>query len=196
MFKPLELGPAQGFARDARFWPATPPSEPEAPQPLAAPPEPLDLVDLARSEGYRRGREEALAEVAERHEADRIAEARFALSFGRLDEAGEAQLAKRLRETVTALCHSLIADAAHDPALLARRAQIAAQLLSRADDDRTFRLNPDDIALLRDRLPADWKIIGDAALERGSIRVETPHGGVEDGTDTWRRAIDEALRAC
>jgi flagellar assembly protein FliH len=197
MFKPLDFGPRHGFARDARFWPD---SNAPAPEPAdAAPAVPAgapDGVETARLEGYRQGREEALAEAEEQRQTDRHAEAAFALSLARLDETQVARLAEYLRETVTALCDALIADAALDPELLARRAEVAARLLSRADDGRVFRLHPEDVALLAGRLPADWTIIPDPALERGSIRVEGAGGGVEDGPATWRRAVEEALRTC
>ena len=69
-------------------------------------------------------------------------------------------------------------------------------MLARADDDRVIRLHPDDMALVAPRLAPDWGVEPDPALERGSLRVETASGGVEDGPATWRRAIAEALHQC
>jgi flagellar assembly protein FliH len=69
-------------------------------------------------------------------------------------------------------------------------------MLSRADDDRTIRLHPDDWALIGPQLPKDWKISPDPSLERGALRVETQNGGVEDGPAQWRRALAEAFHAC
>ena len=69
-------------------------------------------------------------------------------------------------------------------------------MLSRADDERLIRLHPEDIKLISPRISADWQVQSDATLERGSIRVESAQGGVEDGPEQWRRAIAEALHQC
>lgn len=195
MFRPLGPAGESAFARDGRFWPgavATADPEPET----IPPEEPADPVELARAEGYAAGRTEALAEAAARAGAEDAARSALTLSFARLDDAETARLAHVLRQTVEALCHEVLAEAAVDPAALANRAQAAAAMLSRAEDQRTFRLHPDDLALVGHRLPPEWSILADPLLERGSIRIETPAGGVEDGPGRWREAIAEALRSC
>jgi flagellar assembly protein FliH len=194
MFKAAVLAGEGRFARSARFWPAAaedpvPPPEPEA----AELPDPLEL---ALAEAHARGRAEAMAEAEVRAAADEAARDALTLSFARLDAAETERLAAALRETVEALCHALIAEAALDPAALARRAEIAARMLARAEDERTFRLHPADLALLAGQLPADWTVVPDPGLERGALRIETAAGGVEDGPGQWRQAVAEALRAC
>ena len=72
----------------------------------------------------------------------------------------------------------------------------AVAMFSRAEDERTLRLHPEDIALVSDRLQADWKVVPDPTLARGALRVETTSGGVEDGPAEWRRALAEAFHAC
>ena len=66
-------------------------------------------------------------------------------------------------------------------------------VVSRADDERVVRLHPADIELVSPRLKADWTVQPDPSLERGTVRVETATGGVEDGPAAWRMAIAEAL---
>ena len=61
---------------------------------------------------------------------------------------------------------------------------------------RHCTLNPDDLALVAPRLPSEWKVSPDPALERGALRVETSNGGVEDGPAQWRHALAEAFHAC
>lgn len=195
MFRSAGTGPVGAFARDHRFWPAaTAAVEPE-PEP-SDPEEPADPLELARAEGYAAGRAEALAEATTSAAADDAARSALALSFARLDEAETARLAFVLRQTVEALCHEILAEAAVDPSFLASRAQAAAAMLARAEDQRTFRLHPDDLALAGYRLPAEWPVLPDPSLERGSIRIETPSGGVEDGPGRWRETLAEALRSC
>ena len=68
--------------------------------------------------------------------------------------------------------------------------------MTRSYDERTIRLNPEDLALITDRLRAEWTVVPDPSLPRGSLRVESVEGGIEDGPETWRRAIAEALGPC
>ena len=195
-FRPRTPAAGGRFARDRRFWPAAEGAAPSSPEPAPPAEDPPDPLEFARLEGYQAGRADALAQARAASEAEHAALAAFTLSVRRLDEAETQRLAVRLRETVEVLCHWLIADVALDPATLLRRAEAAARLLQRADDERTFRLNPEDLAVVGDRLPADWTVVPDAALERGAIRIETPSGGVEDGPGLWRTAVSEALRGC
>lgn len=197
VFRPSTAVRAGGFARDRRFWPDPEANPAPYPEPLPQPDEPAaDPVALARAEGFNAGREEALAEAAAIVAAERDALDRFSRSFALLGPREEAELARRLAETVEALCHALIAEVALDRDALDRRAEAAARLLARAEDERTFRLHPEDWTAVGDRLPPDWKIMADPALERGAIRIESPSGGVEDGPGAWRRAIAEAIAGC
>jgi flagellar assembly protein FliH len=69
-------------------------------------------------------------------------------------------------------------------------------MFARADDERVICLHPEDLKLVAPRFLAEWPVAPDAALERGTVRIETASGGVEDGPATWRRAIAEALDQC
>lgn len=184
------LAQGSGFARDTRFdarpVPITPPADPEPGDPLAR----------AWADGFAAGEAEARAAADTRRVADDEARARLALSFARIDADLTEQLRDRLHATIQALCEATLAPVALDPALLARRAERAAAMLSRAEDDRVLRLHPDDLALIAAQLPADLPTSPDPQLERGTLRIETSQGGVEDGPEHWRRAIAEALARC
>ena len=180
-----------GFQADARFC-----DVPAPPPPPPPPPEPVDPIGLAWQEGFNAGLAEAREEAAARAQENEAARDKLALSFARLDAALEEELRQRLRETVAALCEGAIAPLALDADALARRVEKAVSMLSRADDDRVIRLNPEDIAMVGERLAADWNVLPDPALPRGSLRVEAATGGVEDGPEQWRRAIAEALHQC
>ena len=80
--------------------------------------------------------------------------------------------------------------------MLAVRAQRAAAMLARADDERVLRLHPADLKLVALRLPEGLAVLEDPALERGALRIESSSGGVEDGPEHWRRAIAEAVALC
>lgn len=195
-----------GFAPDKRFansgrMEVSPLAQRREPQ--AAPvveripePEPENPVTRAFADGYAKGitegRSAAEAEAA-------IADAtrhRIEMAMTRMDAEQLALLHERLRETVMTLCQSVLDEAAIAPDRLTERVRIAAGMLARAQDERVIRLHPEDLALVAQNLPEDWHFEPDPALERGSIRVEGTQGGVEDGPEQWRIALQEALRAC
>lgn len=187
------LGGGRGaFSRDHRFARGTDMAELNVPQL----PEAEDPVAVAWAEGHAAGLAEARAAHAAEMAAQDAARHRIELSLVRMNAEMIEQLQERLRETVLALCEDAIRPAAIDPAGLSRRVEAAAAMLARADDDRVIRLHPDDLALVCDGLPADWTFAPDPTLERGALRVEGAHGGIEDGPEQWRLALIEALKAC
>jgi flagellar assembly protein FliH len=195
------LSPSTGFRSDARFAAAPEVAvedhPPAPPVPDAEPAEqPLDPLDVAWAEGWSAAMAEAEARAAAREAQDAAAREGLALSFARLDRELEEELRLRLRDTVAALCESALAPLALDHDALLARIERAVAMLARADDERVIRLNPEDMRLIAPRLAAEWTVRADPALERGSVRVESPNGGVEDGPAQWRRAIAEALHQC
>lgn len=189
-----------GFTPDSRYRALPAPDEASDPGHKAeAPPaeEPVvDPVTAAFSEGYEAGYRQAEAEAAERAAADAVAQKGLALAFTRLDSTLEEELRLRLRETVAALCEASLAPLATDEDALMRRIERAVSMLARVDDERIIHLHPDDIRLISPRLSEEWQVEPDNRLERGTIRIESSNGGVEDGPATWRLAIAEALHQC
>ncbi|MDF8334282.1 FliH/SctL family protein [Novosphingobium cyanobacteriorum] len=197
-FSPIRLplsalgGGTRGFLQDSRFTRGI--------VPAATVPEPMheeeDPVARAFADGYAQGADDArTALMAEMAEAD-AARHQIETTLARMDEDASRLFEERLRETVKALCEAVIAPAAIDAEGLARRVATAAGMFARASDERVIRLHPEDLALVHARLPEEWHCEPDPSLERGSVRVEGPQGGVEDGPVQWRAAIEEALRAC
>ena len=184
----LAGGEPAGFRLDARFALAL--------RPDAEPPGSEDPVALAWAEGYARGTEDAQAAAAAALAAEVEARAALDLSFARLDAEMAEALRQRLQDTVLALCEATLVPYALDAEALAARVERAVAMLARADDERVIRLNPDDLALVSPRLPAEWTVVPDPGLARGALRVEGAAGGVEDGLAHWRRALAEAFRAC
>jgi flagellar assembly protein FliH len=182
------LGDEGGFRPDPRFDPA--------PLPQPAGPDPVDPVVAAWNEGHAAGRADALEAAQTVAAQNQAAVQAIELSLARLDEALAESLRDRLHATIAALCEAMLAPFAIDREALATRVSRAAALLARADDDKILRLHPDDLSLIRDRLPEGLDVMADPALERGAVRIETASGGVEDGPAHWRRAIAEALAQC
>lgn len=192
-----DLGQASsGFAQDRRFFRQLVAPEPSPPPVEHNASEPHDPVADAWADGYAKGLGEAQEAAAQLMAEQEDARSRIELALGKLDAAMQSDLEDRLRETVIALCEAAIAPAALDPDALTRRVTVAAAMLARAEDQRVIRLHPEDLALIAAHLPEDWHFEPDASLERGALRVEGAAGGVEDGPEQWRRAINEALRQC
>lgn len=178
------------FARDPRFsvlFGEAPVVQGEAP------PDPV-------AEAYERGlREGAAAAALEAERLDHEREAarqKIELAFALFDQRSAADLTERLRQTVHALCEAAVIPLAIDPAGLAERTQKAVSMLQRAQDEKLVLLNPDDLELVRKRLPKDLKVQGDPSVEHGGLRIETADGGIEDGPAHWRRVLLEAFREC
>ncbi|MEP7222276.1 MAG: FliH/SctL family protein [Novosphingobium sp.] len=188
--RPHETGfrPSARYLRGAEPVPARAAAPPE--------PEPEDPATLAFADGYLRGTHDAQTEAAAQAACEAEARAALDLAFTRLDAELAEALRQRLQETVLALCEATLQPFAVDDAALAARVSRAVAMLARAEDERVIRLNPDDLKLVSPRLPQDWQITPDPALPRGALRIETSHGGVEDGPAQWRRALAEALDAC
>ena len=187
------MGAQGGFQQDIRF--ALPGSAiPHAlAEPVADAPDP---VAASFADGYAAGVEHAQTVAAQLMAEEAEARAALDLSFVRLDAEMAEGLRQRLSETVMALCEATLVPFALDTDVLQRRVERAVSMLSRAEDERVIRLNPEDMKLVSPRLPQDWKVVEDASLPRGSLRVETATGGVEDGPLQWRAALAEALESC
>lgn len=178
----------------AGFRAALPFSEPE----VTAPPEPSEpLPDPAAqaqarayADGEAAGRAAAQAEAAE-HTARQRA---LRLNFRNLDEAATGLLADDLAATVTALAQGVLGETAIDREGLLARCQVAARRIGGAANALALHLHPEDIAMIGEDALAGWRIVPEAALDRGSLRIEGPDGSVGDGIEEWRRAIAAAVR--
>lgn len=189
---PLDLLRSRGgFSRDPRFSPLLARSSPAGP---ADPkPDPIaEAYERGFAEGSAQAREAALRIERER-EAQRGA---IELAFAQFDEHSEAELRERLRQTILALCEATILPVALDADGLAARVEKATGMLQRAHDERRVLLNPEDLALVKDRLPKGLSVEAESFVERGGLRIETPDGGIEDGPTQWRRILAEAFREC
>ncbi|MBC2665953.1 flagellar biosynthesis protein [Novosphingobium flavum] len=184
-------GNGPGFRHDARFALVPAPADP-----APAPTQIEDPVAIAWAEGYAHGSTQGRAEAEAAHAAESGARAALELALSKMDAEMAESLRQRLLDTVMALCEAALVPYAHDADVLAARIERAVAMFSRAEDERVIRLHPDDLALISEKLAADWKVVPDPALERGALRVETQTGGVEDGPAEWRRALSEAFHSC
>lgn len=152
-----------------------PGNEPGA-APLSAEQERLRVEGAAYARGYEEARRTVELELA----AERDAIARLAESLEVLKPEPTNALALLLAETVDRLVREIVGKVEVDATLLLSRARAAAALIGENTAPSKLRVHPDDAALLE---PAEIPvpIAGDPSLPRGTIRLETGHGWIEDG---------------
>ena len=177
------LGKRGSFSRDTRY------TAPPADAVPAAPTE--DAAEQAYRAGYEDGQISTRAECEAQLQAERAARSAIETAFARFDAESGRHLRERLLETVHALCEEAVL-----PLGLARGVEAAASMLQRKHDQRIIHINPDDLELVRDSVAGDLELVPDASVERGGLRVETDDGGVEDGPQQWRRALNEIFDTC
>ncbi len=128
------------------------------------------------AQGFEQGRQSAEDQLAD----ERAAIARIAETLPILQPEPTNALALLLAETVDRLVRQIVGSVDMDGALLTARAEAAAALIGAETEPARLRVNPEDIQLLEGaRIPVD--IVGDPALVRGSIVLETGAGWIEDG---------------
>lgn len=178
---------SRGFRSNAKF------SPPSRQAPAEGEQEQIDTVSAeAIAEAERRGREEALAQIAS-EDANRDA---LKLSFQRLDENLYEQLSSRLSEAVIAICEATLAPMALDKDALQHRCIAVASKIGDGLLEASLRLHPDDVAMLDPDFASTWHIEADPDQERGTVVFDTPEGLVSDGPAEWRTALREALGLC
>ena len=161
---------------------------PERSEPLPDPA--VQAQARAFAEGEAAGRAAAEAEAAEHNARQRA----LRLNFRTLDEAATGLLAEDLAATVATLAKGVLGEAAIDRDGLLARCHAAARRIGGAAESLALHLHPEDIAMLGKDTLAGWRVVPDAALDRGSLRIEGPDGSVGDGIEEWRRAIAAAVR--
>ncbi|MDK2760197.1 MAG: flagellar biosynthetic protein [Sphingopyxis sp.] len=185
-FVPVAL--ARAMARDGGFRPLsftpTIASATEIEPDIQAEPDVDDPFARGLAEGQR------LAEagfVAERHQLLALLASAEALQ----DEPSE-ELAQLIAETVERLVRQIVAAAPIDAEWLQAQAETAAAMVADADKARTLWVHPDDAVLLAE-CPLTLTIESDAAMVRGTVRLETTTGWIEHGRAVYLDELRAAL---
>lgn len=179
-----EIGGRGAFVADGRYRP------PEAMQAAG------DPVREAYEHGFAEGQAAAREQLFADQSASNAERKAIELAFARFDEASAALLRERLHATVLAICQDMAGPVALDSHGLAARVDAAAALIRSRHDQRVVRLHPTDLGLVQDRVDPGLTLLADPAIPRGSLRVDGKQGGVEDGAEQWRAALEEALGRC
>ena len=136
--------------------------------------------EIARADAFALGWEEGRRTVELEFAAERDALATLAESLEVLRPEPTNALALLLAETVDRLVRDIVGSVEIDGTLLMERAQAAAALIGEETEPARLRVNPQDVPLLEGaRIPV--AIIGDPAIARGALVLETGEGWIEDG---------------
>lgn len=153
----------------------------------------VDPIETARAAGFSEGMAHAQAlarEAGERNLALIEAVANALKDAGRIDRDAIAQ---QLRETVLALVTKLVGEVGITPDRLADRVRAAVDLIAESAESAILRVHPDDVALLKDRLPETVFPVGDEAIERGGFVLESAATIVEGNPGLWLDQLAQAI---
>ena len=153
----------------------------------------LDPIEAARMAGLAEGM--AHARLLAREEAERnIALMQsIAHALQSSDRIDREKLARQLRETVLSLVTRLVGETGVSAERLNDRIAAATALLADSAESAILRVNPEDVALVQDHLPATVMAIADAAIERGGFLLESASTIVEEGPDLWIEQLSQAI---
>lgn len=153
----------------------------------------IDPVETARTAGYEEGLAAARAQAAAETERNHALFADLAAAIGNDRRIDRDRLAGHLRQTVLHLVQKIVGDKGIDGDLLTRRVEAAAKMIGDDAESAMLRVNPEDLALLDGKLPANVFAAGDASVERGGFVLESSATIVEDGPSLWLSQLIQAI---
>ncbi len=163
----------------SRAWNVTHPGEPTH---VSATAEPVDPIEQAAQEAFLQGFQEGERLTRETMERDNVARAQLADAIALVAQAGEGTLAAMLSQSVIRLVTQIIGDVPIDEDVLKARCEAVAACIDSDEARAVLEVNPQDLPLLEmEEMGVALAASGD--LPRGSVRLATSDGWVEDGPD-------------
>ena len=141
-----------------------------------------DLIEQARMEAFAQGFDEGCRVVGDAAAVDAEARARLAEALELLSPAPSGMLSTMLSATVVRLVEQIVGEVEIDIERLVQRCDTVAAFIEDNDDKGALHLHPEDVAMLEGEA-IGLKLVGDPAMHRGCVRLETADGWVEDGPD-------------
>ena len=156
---------------------------PAASSPLARMDEPaIDPADQIRAEAFAQGFDEGMRVAGEGLAADQESLSRLAHALEQMAPVANGELSALLSVTVLRLVEQIVGKVSVDPELLAKRVEAVAAFIEEEQGRNQLRVHPEDIALLAGH-EFGIALTPDTAIARGSVRLETSEGWIEDGPD-------------
>ena len=153
----------------------------------------IDPIATARAQAFAEGMAHARALDDAAGERDATLFATLATALKSAEHIDRDALARQLRETVMFLVTKMVGEVGVSGELLAARIEGATALLADAAESALLRVHPDDIDLLKDRLPATIFPVGDDSVARGAFVLEAASTIVEDGPEMWLEQLAAAI---
>lgn len=147
-----------------------------------------DLQAAAFAQGFEEGRKAVEDMITD----ERAAIIQLAGSLEVLKPQPSQALAMLLSETVERLVRQIMGTVTIDRDTLIDRCERAAELIGEEAGPMRLRLHPEDLELLADA-SIDTPLVGDPHLLRGTIRLETDEGWIEDGPEARLERLRAAL---
>ncbi|RVT43337.1 FliH/SctL family protein [Sphingobium algorifonticola] len=147
-----------------------------------APPVQEDPIEQARIDAFTMGFEEGCRVTQESIVADQDACARLADALEQLAPASAGTLSTVLSAAVIRLVSQIVGEVAIDEALLLERCQAVAAFIEDSDTRHALHVNAEDLPFI-EAVQIGVPVVADPTLRRGSVRLDTADGWIEDGPD-------------
>ncbi|MBT2186487.1 FliH/SctL family protein [Sphingobium nicotianae] len=144
--------------------------------------EDVDPVEQAAQEAFVQGFQEGERVTREALEQDDAARRDLTTAIELIAKAGEGTLATMISQAVIRLVGQIIGDVAVDEQVLQARCAAVAACIDSDDAKTVLEVNPEDLPLL-DMAQTGVALAANPDLPRGSVRLATADGWVEDGPD-------------
>ena len=148
---------------------------------VQAAPAAVDPIEEASRESFLQGFQEGDRIARESFDADNEARVLLANSIQQIAQSGEGTLAAMLSQAVIRLVGQIMGDVAIDEVVLKERCAAVAACIDDGES-HVLEVNPEDLPLLEEQAAA-VTLTPNPELPRGSVRLATAAGWVEDGPD-------------
>ena len=141
-----------------------------------------DSIERVRADAFAQGLDEGVRVATESFAADEEAKARLAEALAQIAPAANGALSTLLSAAVLRLVTQIVGEVSVDAELLAKRVGAVAAFIEEGQGRQRLHVNPDDMVLLQGR-EFGLELTPDASIGRGSVRLDTADGWIEDGPD-------------
>ncbi len=141
-----------------------------------------DPLEDAAHEGFLQGFREGERIAREAADADNEARLQLAAAVQHVAQSGEGTLAAMLSQAVVRLVGQIMGEVSIDEALLKDRCTAVAACIDSDEARAVIEVNPEDMHLL-EKEATGVTLAANPDLPRGSVRLATSDGWVEDGPD-------------
>lgn len=143
---------------------------------------PGDMIEKVRADAFAQGFDEGMRLATEAATADDAAISHLADSLALLAPATSGALPALLSAAVLRLVEQIVGKAPVDTDVLKQRVEAVAAFIEEEQARKSLHLHPDDIALLTGH-ELGVELTEDPAMTRGSVRLDSGEGWIEDGPD-------------